>query len=81
MCTLSPGGGPSLMTALNYCQTAAGSRLLRSNLLEPLTDCEAINQRLDAIEELASRPTDLFQPVKVPISMNSSKPRVIELKC
>jgi len=63
--SLNPTGGPSLLSALNSCQTAAGKRLLRSNLLEPMTDVEAIRQRLDAVEELASRPTDLHQPIKV----------------
>lgn len=53
------------MSALNYCQTAAGSRLLRSNILEPSTNREAINRRLDAVKELVSRPTDLHQPIKV----------------
>jgi hypothetical protein len=63
--SLNPTGGPSLLSALNSCQTAAGKRLLRSNLLEPMTDVEAIRLRLDAVEELASRPTDLHQPIKV----------------
>ncbi|EFX81651.1 mismatch repair ATPase Msh4 [Daphnia pulex] len=62
--SLNPTGGPSLLSALNSCQTAAGKRLLRSNLLEPMTDVEAIRLRLDAVEELASRPTDLHQPIK-----------------
>lgn len=30
-----------------------------------MTDRESIGQRLDAVEELASRPTDLHQPIKV----------------
>ena len=63
--SLNPSGGPSLLSALNYCQTAAGSRLLRSNLLEPMTDLHAINQRLEAVEELSSRPTDFHHPVTV----------------
>lgn len=58
-------GGPSLLSALNHCQTASGSRLLRSNILEPWTNWQAIHQRLEAVEELASRPTDLHQPIKV----------------
>ena len=65
--SLNPTGGPSLFSALNSCQTAAGKRLLRSNILEPMTDSECIGQRLDAVEELASRPTDLHQPIKVPL--------------
>lgn len=65
--SLNPTGGPSLLSSLNSCQTAAGKRLLRSNLLEPMTDVEAIRQRLDAVEELTSRPTDLHQPIKVRI--------------
>ena len=65
VCSLNASGGPSLMKALNYCQTAAGARLLRSNLLEPLTDVAAINQRLDAVQEMTTRPDELFRPIKV----------------
>ena len=65
--SLNPTGGPSLLSSLNSCQTAAGKRLRRSNLLEPMTDVEAIRQRLDSVEELTSRPTDLHQPIKVRI--------------
>ena len=65
VCSLNASGGPSLMKALNYCQTAAGARLLRSNLLEPLTDVGVINQRLDAVQEMTQHPAQLFQPVKV----------------
>lgn len=67
--SLNQTGGPSLLSALNFCQTPAGSRLLRSNLLEPLTDLNAINIRLDAVEELASRPIDLHQPIKVDVGL------------
>lgn len=63
--SLNPTGGPSLLKALNLCQTAAGSRLLRSNILEPMTDVQSIRQRLDAVEELASRLNDLYHPIKV----------------
>jgi DNA mismatch repair ATPase MutS len=71
--SLNPNGGPSLLSALNFCQTAAGKRLLRSNLLEPMTDVEAIRQRLDAVEELTSRPTDLHQPIKVRIQSHQQQ--------
>lgn len=42
----------SLLWVLDKCQTAMGSRLLRNWLLKPLLSVEAIEQRLDAVEEL-----------------------------
>ena len=72
--SLNPSGGPSLLSTLNYCQTAAGSRLLRSNLLEPMTDLHAINQRLEAVEELSSRPTDFHHPVTVNTQSHNIQP-------
>ncbi|XP_031824721.1 mutS protein homolog 4 [Sarcophilus harrisii] len=44
--------GHTLFGVLNYTKTPGGSRRLRSNILEPLTDVETINMRLDCVEEL-----------------------------
>ena len=49
--------GTSLFNTLNKCKTHNGKRLLRSNILQPLTDINAINARLDCIEELLSSET------------------------
>jgi len=40
--------------------TAMGSRLLRSNILQPLTNPDTINLRLDAIEELTIKEEMFF---------------------
>jgi len=40
----------SLLAAIDRTQTAAGARLLAARLSAPLTDCAAINGRLDAVE-------------------------------
>jgi DNA mismatch repair protein MutS len=46
-------GGVSLLEILDATLTPMGARLLRAWLLRPLADVEAINRRLDAVEELA----------------------------
>ena len=58
-------GRVSLMSALDFCVTAAGSRLLRSNVLEPMTQVAVIETRLDAVQELRQRPLELLEPIKV----------------
>jgi DNA mismatch repair protein MutS len=54
------GGGRagSLLDELDRTATAMGGRLLRSWLLAPLVSLERIQDRLDAVEELAFRSTD-----------------------
>jgi len=44
----------TLMSVLDRTSTSMGSRLLRKWLVEPLMDVGAINERLDAVEELVS---------------------------
>lgn len=39
---------------LNKTYTPMGSRLLRSNIMQPLTDADILNTRLDALSELTS---------------------------
>ncbi|XP_073448179.1 mutS protein homolog 4 [Aquarana catesbeiana] len=41
----------SLFGVLNNTKTPGGSRRLRANILEPLTDLESINTRLDCVQE------------------------------
>ncbi|XP_027729860.1 mutS protein homolog 4 [Vombatus ursinus] len=42
----------TLFGVLNHTRTPGGSRRLRSNILEPLTDVDTITMRLDCVEEL-----------------------------
>ncbi len=44
--------GASLLSVIDQTKTAMGARLLRKWLDQPLLDVEAINRRLDAVEEL-----------------------------
>ena len=46
----------SLFGVLNKTKTAMGARLLKSFLKEPLKDSEAINLRLNAVEEIKNNP-------------------------
>ena len=48
----------SLLDELDCTVTSVGSRLLRAWLLRPLVTLEPIRDRLDAVEELAFRPTE-----------------------
>ena len=44
----------SLMGVLDTCKSAAGRRMLRASLLQPSTDLNTINTRLDCVEELGA---------------------------
>ncbi|MBV9556270.1 MAG: DNA mismatch repair protein MutS, partial [Pseudolabrys sp.] len=52
MRTLSGERNGSLLSAIDRCITAAGSRLLAQRLAAPLTDPAAIERRLDAVQSL-----------------------------
>ncbi len=39
---------------LNYTKTVGGARLLRANLLQPLTSLDTLHMRQDAVQELVS---------------------------
>lgn len=49
---LRPGEGRTLLTGIDRTRTAMGRRALRRRLLRPLVDRAAIDERLDAVEEL-----------------------------
>ncbi|KAG0369469.1 MutS protein msh4 [Gamsiella multidivaricata] len=53
----------TLFGILNATMTPMGSRLLRSNILQPLTDEKAINTRLDCVQEL-SQAEDTFYALR-----------------
>lgn len=50
--SLNKSTGMSLFKLMNHTKTSMGARILRSNLLQPLTREEAIVRRQDAVEEL-----------------------------
>ena len=45
----------TLYWAIDNCLTPAGKRMLRNQILEPLIDCNMINERLDGVAELKDR--------------------------
>ena len=49
-----------LFGLLNQTQTIMGARLLRNNILQPLTEEPALNSRFDALEELTTREEIFF---------------------
>eukprot|EP00879_Flechtneria_rotunda_P022276 GHRR01023502.1.p1 GENE.GHRR01023502.1~~GHRR01023502.1.p1 ORF type:complete len:407 (+),score=144.07 GHRR01023502.1:71-1291(+) len=46
----------SLFGFLNHCSTTCGARLLRTNLLQPLTNIPTLELRLDSLQELLESP-------------------------
>jgi DNA mismatch repair protein MSH4 len=51
----------SLFGLLNNTHSAMGARLLRTNVLQPLTDIPTLNSRLDAVEEFTLHEQMFFQ--------------------
>ena len=60
-----------LFGLLNHTLTPIGSRLLRSNILQPLTEEEVLGKRYDALDELATREEMFFA------TRTGSKPKSI----
>ena len=52
-----------LFGLLNQTLTPMGSRLLRSNILQPLTAKDVLELRYDALEELATK-EDMFSSIR-----------------
>lgn len=52
-----------LFGLLNQTQTAMGARVLKSNVLQPLTSVAYLTKRYDALEELTTR-EDIFFAVR-----------------
>ncbi|KAF1953836.1 hypothetical protein CC80DRAFT_537117 [Byssothecium circinans] len=59
----NPKSRDCLFGLLNQTQTPMGARMLRSNVLQPLTDVETINKRYDAVDELQVN-EDMFQSTR-----------------
>ena len=53
----------SSLFSMFKCQTISGFRLLRSNILQPLTNEKDLNQRYDAVEELRGK-TEILGRIK-----------------
>lgn len=56
----NPKSKDCLFGLLNETLTPMGARLLRSNILQPLTDVQTLETRYDALEELTSRAEMFF---------------------
>jgi DNA mismatch repair protein MutS len=67
------GKGATLFSNLNLTKTPMGSRLLSRHLKSPLTDIDAINNRLDAVEFLAGHTTER-------LSLHSHLTRVADIE-
>jgi DNA mismatch repair protein MSH4 len=55
----TPKSKECLFGLLNETQTPMGARLLRSNILQPVTEIDVLNTRYDAVDELQLK-EDLF---------------------
>lgn len=58
-----------LFGLLNQTQTAMGARVLKSNVLQPLTSAAYLTKRYDALEELTTR-EDVFFAVRQGMAIN-----------
>ena len=56
----NPKSKASLFGLLNETLTPMGSRILRSNVLQPVTDPTTLNERYDALEELTTKEEMFF---------------------
>ena len=59
-----------LFGLLNQTQTAMGVRLLKSNVVQPLTDAAYLTKRYDALDELTTR-EDVFFAVRQGMTRSS----------
>ena len=59
----NPKSKDCLFGLLNETLTPMGGRLLRSNILQPLTNEETLGTRYDALEELSTK-EEMFQAVR-----------------
>jgi DNA mismatch repair protein MSH4 len=57
----NPKSKECLFGLMNETLTPMGSRLLRSNILQPSTESEVLTMRYDAVEELASKDDMFYQ--------------------
>lgn len=51
---LDPKNGTCMFKVMNQCCTKMGERLLRTNLLQPLTDVDSIKLRVESVQELVN---------------------------
>lgn len=49
---------------MNHCQTKIGARMLRSSILQPLYDTEALKKRINCVSTLVKQP-ELLLSVQV----------------
>lgn len=69
---IDPKKGMSLFKLMNFTQTAMGARMLRSSLLQPLTNEETLVKRHDSVEELYKNALICTEIVKSKISLVST---------
>lgn len=62
--TIKGEKSPTLFSLLDECATLMGSRLLRLWINNPLKDHEAINARLDAVEQISSTSNEIHNILK-----------------
>ena len=58
----------SLFGLLNETLTKMGARILRSNVLQPSTDAAKLNERYEAVGELATK-EDMFFAIRTGVSV------------
>ncbi|KAI4187077.1 MAG: hypothetical protein L6R41_003061 [Letrouitia leprolyta] len=72
----NPKSRDCLYGLLNQTLTPMGARLLKSQILQPLTDSEMLEKRYDALEELATR-EDVFFAVRQALKASVDVDRIL----
>ena len=62
----NPKSKDCLFGLLNKTQTPMGARLLRSNILQPITEAEVLDTRYDAVDELQTK-EDMFHATRAAV--------------
>lgn len=69
-----------LFGLLNETQTPMGARLLRSNVLQPLTDTDTLNKRYDAVDELQTK-EDMFYGTRAALKGYLDADKILTAVC
>lgn len=76
----NPKSRDCLFGLLNETQTPMGARLLRSNILQPLTDAETLSKRYDAVDELQVK-EDMFYATRAALKNVLDADKILTAVC
>jgi DNA mismatch repair protein MSH4 len=72
----NPKSTACLFGLLNETQTPMGARLLRSNILQPVTEAEVLDTRYDAVDELQTK-EDMFYSTRAALKNSLDADKIL----